>query len=1653
MADSRAKDYHIQVIVGTLIEAAADRDHAVREVIITSLRRIAQKHASVVLKDMVAYRMRNPKLTASHLIVLLQAMEQICKERLPDIDGDVVLQLIEFSVEEMTQTADYVPDQQLPVSGILVALGQAHCNEVMGGLLKQFQPGVFPHYTILHTMGTLASANVFGIVPFVKATLGTMLPLMGLLRNDAMKQVFSYTLGRFCDAVSDYLANIDHAPDPTVKKEAFSSEINIAYDVLANTWIHIREPKVCETVLEAIGLMFSLLPSEKVTEQVPRLVPVLLGLYRRNVDPYPVTQCLSSVLDVALSHNKSTVEPLLDNLQNIMFDLVCISPDYAQPASAKNHYEVLRCFNSIAGHFLDRVVELLIQQLKNNNDRERIKALFVVTHLVNSSENLICPRIANVLTALRSMLGEHNVKVKKVLLKAIVAFAYHGYLDGTEGKEFVEFIVKHCCPHPTSIVGKDLNNSSLLEELQGTCANTLYRLATTVPQVENTLWPILLHCLLTSQYTPACSHIARCLVYLATKRKDHLNFTENSAKSIQEVIGPHVILGRCLALLGCPLNSGRGVYILQFLRNYVLNVNHHLKPLWEKKIPELVCHIDRCKGNWDERIWEDLLLQFLSETLTEVDEEKWSVGLGVKLMEQTSLYQSYPEERGMLFKCLAVTVCHTTDMQFIRHQLDVMLSSMRQNSISESKACARAVGICARNHLESVLLKLEKLRNEELTRKSPRLLNFMKDMKHEVEVERVRLTLLLCYGEVALQASDIQLLPQLEQGIAQWVLQQMQTAKDESVRKASLRTLGNIAEALQPNRNTLHVILQSRNELLNQTLCQLHPQYSNTGPTNRRLELYPIVLHVAMALIKLPPSLTAEERVSVLKTCFDRVYTAAALMAEDINPEESPGDINNSMDMGWADHMNLILDCLGSLVQELLLDSVSPATLDDIFTLLEPWLIKKNSQQRAASISTLHSILQCYLDNVNFSYEAPSKFSQSGLILGRVVPRCTDPSMAVRQEAVICVQLVLSLAALYEGYVADHDNDHLSDLSQIRDKVLTEDPNELFKVTNELAKIICAKLPHFQLIHFLDSLLDGLLDAEPCSSSGASVVLNVLLKSKGGELYHQVNDILCNILERLVNIRCVQTRMGSVRAIHALAHHHPKAVVTGLLKQPLPYDVSVVECWTVLAQDPGLSADIIEQFLQLINSTALYSEQTDRNKLRIAALQPLAAISAMHEMFQLATMHDIAVKRFPELFSVLLIALGCYVGTSPPVYTPQNTKSKKDKSTFVPNRNAYRLIPARVAVEAFKSFLLCSKCENIAEALLQCTCMDVGNSLTSFIQMVPALTRAVCSRMSQSMPRLVTCLNQYGASTFEPQRIVVAAFYAELVALNAGGQAVLLESIVSNLLSCLNDPCPIVRQLCLKGLSSVSHLAQEQKNRHCQPVLSALIQGLDDHDSSNNIALEAMKGFSQMLQVVDVEHVQGVQVSVALRIKPFFENENPNLREAAFQMFGHLAKYGGINSKTAFQEQVTGNLVCLLLHLDDSCQTVVKACKYALRQASPLLGAEKINKMIQDHLKDAGSLHYPDFMADLVKIIVEELAEITPTLVMNALMYIKSSWPVIRGNAAMFIGHLYGNLPDFNIANKVPLDTVCARLIQLLQDDDKEVRAKVAKALSYLVMV
>lgn len=120
-----------------------------------------------------------------------------------------------------------------------------------------------------------SSSLVYGMVPFLNAILGTMLPMLNMAKQDNMKWVFSSgrilentlpavqlsifemflkttlfgvcispALCHFSDSIMEYLANLDKAPDPTVRKDTFSSEIYAAFDVLFNYWLQSRESKV-----------------------------------------------------------------------------------------------------------------------------------------------------------------------------------------------------------------------------------------------------------------------------------------------------------------------------------------------------------------------------------------------------------------------------------------------------------------------------------------------------------------------------------------------------------------------------------------------------------------------------------------------------------------------------------------------------------------------------------------------------------------------------------------------------------------------------------------------------------------------------------------------------------------------------------------------------------------------------------------------------------------------------------------------------------------------------------------------------------------------------------------------------------------------------------------------------------------------------------------------------------------------------------------------------------------------------------------------------------------------------------------------------------------------------------------------------------------
>lgn len=118
------------VVIGSLLDLAADKNDNVRDAVDSAIRKISKRHTNEILKTVCLYRQRNQKLSNDHVVVLLQPLEEICLENIVDIDGDTVLLMINFCVDEMIKNPEYIPDVQLSASALLVALGKKHCIQV-----------------------------------------------------------------------------------------------------------------------------------------------------------------------------------------------------------------------------------------------------------------------------------------------------------------------------------------------------------------------------------------------------------------------------------------------------------------------------------------------------------------------------------------------------------------------------------------------------------------------------------------------------------------------------------------------------------------------------------------------------------------------------------------------------------------------------------------------------------------------------------------------------------------------------------------------------------------------------------------------------------------------------------------------------------------------------------------------------------------------------------------------------------------------------------------------------------------------------------------------------------------------------------------------------------------------------------------------------------------------------------------------------------------------------------------------------------------------------------------------------------------------------------------------------------------------------------
>ncbi|KAF3840088.1 hypothetical protein F7725_018805 [Dissostichus mawsoni] len=423
---------------------------------------------------------------------------------------------------------------------------------------------------------------------------------------------------------------------------------------------------------------------------------------------------------------------------------------------------------------------------------------------------------------------------------------------------------------------------------------------------------------------------------------------------------------------------------------------------------------------------------------------------------------------------------------------------------------------------------------------------------------------------------------------------------------------------------------------------------------------------------------------------------------------------------------------------------------------------------------------------------------------------------------------------------------------------------------------------------------------------------------------------------------------------------------------------------------------------------------------KVATNQPLAMTCGLKELLLNGKSQEPALSRFPQLFSCLTVRLGASVGVS----APKDNNNKHTASIHV----------AGVAADALRILLARAQLDEVMKRLDEDKAWDAMKEANAHVIGVTLLARAMAKHAGPRLPSIVECLCPSLNNIYECQRVTLLNHHVVT-------ELMLIDVLMNNMMERISDPCCTVRMLAVRGLGNIASGSPEKE------LLAAMSSGMEEKDDPGKlITLEAMSGLSKVLLYLDKKNVHLLVVYIFMKIKPFLESENDEIRCASIHLMGNLSKFG--SGEPVFKDQIHNVLVSLLLHLVDPNPEVVKACKFSMRVCAPVVGSEQITTMFQNHLHEDKSLHYGEFINDLTKYLIQDFPGMLNFYHISVIQFFKSSWAEVRAGAAMFIGFLLGNLQEEHFSH-LNMGTITKGLVMLLKDPDPVVRVKAAEAMGH----
>jgi hypothetical protein len=223
------------------------------------------------------------------------------------------------------------------------------------------------------------------------------------------------------------------------------------FELLLRVWAVSRDHKVRVSTVDALGQMVGLITRTQLKSALPRLIPAILELYKKDHDDALLATCsLHNLLNASLLSESGP--PLLDFedltiVLSTLLPVIGINNERKRfsdiSVGRKTYNEVQRCFLTVGLVYPEDLFTFLLNKCKLKEDPLTFGALCILKHLLPRLFEAWHSKRPLLVDTASSLLDEQSLAVRKALSELIVVMASHCYLVGPSGELFVEYLVRH----------------------------------------------------------------------------------------------------------------------------------------------------------------------------------------------------------------------------------------------------------------------------------------------------------------------------------------------------------------------------------------------------------------------------------------------------------------------------------------------------------------------------------------------------------------------------------------------------------------------------------------------------------------------------------------------------------------------------------------------------------------------------------------------------------------------------------------------------------------------------------------------------------------------------------------------------------------------------------------------------------------------------------------------------------------------------------------------------------------------------------------------------------------------------------------------------------------------------------------------------------